>query len=79
VTLEGTGSSGGCRERVAEALVDVDAPCPLTPCSFDGVQAVLSPTPPPPPTSAPPPRTSPIPSVELARICLCNACPCREL
>ena len=37
VELEGSGDEEQCRHAIQSSLVNTDAPCPLTPCSFDGV------------------------------------------
>lgn len=40
VRLEGSSDSAACRAAIRSSLVNTDAPCPLTPCSFDGVYQV---------------------------------------
>lgn len=37
VLLQGGGDAEGCKAAIRRSLVNTEAPCPLTPCSFDGV------------------------------------------
>jgi Golgi nucleoside diphosphatase len=37
VLLEGGGDAEGCKAAIRRSLINTEAPCPLPPCSFDGV------------------------------------------